>query len=189
MFANKNVFLLLTPPYYSYHHHPSTDFLNLLPVSKLVLSPPSISMPSNHIHCSQINFIKISTDHITAKFETLVVSYCLLISKNFSFLFIVLEYSLPLRAVSSSSGRKNCLCFEEASLPHFCPSAWWETFYYQALGVEYMTSAKPAVHLIPIGHSWGWAYDPSQPTRANGFSSRTILEQTHSSSGLGALMI
>lgn len=41
----------VTPPYYSYYHHPNTDFLNLLPVSKLVLSPPLIS------HTKQIHYI------------------------------------------------------------------------------------------------------------------------------------
>lgn len=33
----------VTLSYYSYDHHPSIDSLNLLPVSKLVLSPPPIS--------------------------------------------------------------------------------------------------------------------------------------------------
>lgn len=99
-----------------------------------------------------------------------------------------MEYSLPPKAISSSSGRKNCLCFEELSLPHSCPFVWWKRFYYEALGVEQMTLGEQTVPLIPTGHSWGWASDPSQSTRANRLSSGTISEQTDSS-GLGALMI
>ena len=65
----------------SFHHHPSTDSLNLLAISKLVLSPSFIPNPNYHLYCSQINFTKASLHHITAQFKchVLVSQLCLML--------------------------------------------------------------------------------------------------------------